>query len=150
MSAHTVARRRGQSGVTLVELLIALLLATMLIVPLVAWGTFALRHKPVARDGLVRVAGSALLFHHFPKDVATAGGAAIDEEMAEQVELAWNFEDCIGGAASSDVVLVLLRGGPEPSKIVYSETASPTEPGPGSSIGASATPRTAPAPRSPS
>jgi len=131
VSAHTVARRRGQSGVTLVELLIALLLATMLIVPLVAWGTFALRHKPVARDGLVRVAGSALLFHHFPKDVATAGGAAIDEEMAEQVELAWNFEDCIGGAASSDVVLVLLRGGPEPSKIVYSETASPTEPGAG-------------------
>lgn len=117
------ARRRGQSGATLIELVVALGAAAILLIPTLAWAGLAIRQQPVTRDGLVRSADTGLLGAYLPEDIAVAGAAENDEvppSAVGAVEVA--FEDCLGGAGDGGrVVLVLLSGGLDTIRTVYSE-----------------------------
>lgn len=119
------AHHRGQSGISLVELLLVVLLTGMLFGPLTAWWLLAERTQPQIQTDAGRIASVALLSQYLVRDIAVAAEAANSDDMTE--DLAFNFEDCkFGDGEGGDVKLVLLRGGlaTGATKTVYTEVES--------------------------
>ncbi len=114
---------RGQRGATLLELVVALGAATVLLVPTLAWTVLAIRQQPVTRDGLVRSADTGLLGAYLPEDIAVAGAAENDGVVPTDPDaVTVTMEDCQGGdGAGGRVVLVLLGGGLDTIRTVYTE-----------------------------
>lgn len=115
---------RAQHGATLVELLLVLVLSVAVIGPLTAWAVLAVRQHPEVESGNIRTAEASLLSTYLPKDIAVAGSAAADVGDVP-LDAAFTFADCLHGEGqSSDVKLVLVRGGSaQLTKIVYTEVA---------------------------
>jgi prepilin-type N-terminal cleavage/methylation domain-containing protein len=117
MTVPTVRERaRTQSGYTLVELLIAIAVAVVISLPLTAWVVLALDQQPTTRDGLVRTNATGLLGSAFPGDVAVAGKAAVSGEGLGEP---WAADCGAGRADNGSVQLVLVTGGTDVEKIVY-------------------------------
>ncbi len=115
---------RGQSGISLVELLLVLLLTGMLFGPLTAWWILAEQSQPQIQADSSRISSTALLSQYLVRDVAVAAAAA--NPSTNLVGAPFNFQDCIGGSADGGTVkLVLLRGGLAAlTKTVYTEVNS--------------------------
>jgi hypothetical protein len=125
------ARHRGQSGISLVELLLVLLLTGMLFGPLTAWWILATQSQPQIQADAGSVASRALVSQYLVRDIAVAAGAAhneaaVDAAIAGAGGVNFNFENCRGLSSSNgDVKLVLVRGGLDQfTKTVYSEKVS--------------------------
>lgn len=114
---------RGQSGATLIELVVALGAAAILLIPTLAWSVLAIQQQPITRDGLVRSADTGLLGAYLPEDIAVAGAAENDGTPPSDPEaVVVNFEDCQGGSGGGGrVVLVLLSGGVNTVRTIYTE-----------------------------
>jgi hypothetical protein len=112
---------RGQSGISLVELLLVLLLTGMLFGPLTAWWILAEQSQPQIQADSSRISSTALLSQYLVRDVAVAAAAA--NPSTNLVGAPFNFQDCRGGSAEGGTVkLVLLRGGLAAlTKTVYTE-----------------------------
>ena len=65
-------RQRGQAGLTLVELLLAIGIAAVLMAPLGAWAYGTVKAGFVSRDELGRASATGLLNTYFLRDVASA------------------------------------------------------------------------------
>lgn len=109
-------RIRAQHGYSLMEVLVALAVFVMISVPLTAWVTLAIGQQPRTEDGLVRTAATGLLASSFPRDVAVAGRAAI---AGEGLDESWAADCGAGAADKGSVQLVLVTGGADVRKIVY-------------------------------
>ena len=72
------ARGHGQSGPSLLEVLLTLAVAVLLIGPLGMWLTLALRQQPAVQAGLIGTSAEGILAIEFPKDVVAAAAAAVD------------------------------------------------------------------------
>lgn len=86
------AARRGQSGLSLVELLLVIAISVIIAGPLTAWMVLAVRAQGTARDELGNAAATGLLNHYFPRDIASAQLVAADPAVVS---------DCPGGGAAS-------------------------------------------------
>jgi hypothetical protein len=118
------AHLRGQSGISLVELLLVLLLTGMLMGPLTAWWILTVQSQPQIQADSGRIASTALVSQYLVRDVAVAGAAA-DSDATTGV--GFNFQPCLGVSSStgSDVHLVLVRSGDGAlTKTVYVEKAA--------------------------
>lgn len=118
------AHLRGQSGISLVELLLVLLLTGMLFGPLTAWWILTVQSQPQIQADSGRIASTALVSQYLVRDVAVAGAAAIDDATTG---VGFNFQPCLGVSSStgSDVHLVLVRSGDGAlTKTVYVEKSS--------------------------
>ncbi len=109
--------QRGQSGMSLVELLLVLLLTGMLMGPLTAWWLLATRSQPQIETDTGRVASTALVSQYLVRDVAVAGAAAdslstVTAAVAD-AGIGFNFQPCLGVSSSTGGVvdLVLVRSG---------------------------------------
>lgn len=125
------SHQRGQSGISLVELLLVLLLTGMLMGPLTAWWILATRSQPQIQADSGRVASTALVSQYLVRDVAVAGAAADSPATValavQDAAIGFNFEPCLGVSSSSGgaVKLVLVRSGDGVlTKTVYAETES--------------------------
>lgn len=112
----TVRRAVGQSGYTLVELLVAIAILMVISLPLTAWVVLAMDQQPTTRDGLVRTNATGLLASAFPRDVAVAGRAAVSGEGLGEP---WAADCGAGRADNGSVQLVMVTGGADVKKIVY-------------------------------
>ena len=123
MTAPTTRRRTrrpGQSGVTLIEVLLALTITLAIAVPVTAWTISTIRQQRNAQATLANAISTGSLNRHFTVDVASARSVAP------------TGGDCVGGQGSSGTVrLALVAGGLDQTRIVYSE-ARPRGSSPGS------------------
>ncbi len=118
--------RATQAGYTLMELLLVIGIAGIIFVPLMAWAGLAIRQQPVVQDGMLRTASAGLLGSYLPKDVSVAGKAANAQVGFTQQ---WSQNDCVGGAgANGSVKLIMVTGGEQVQKIVYSQAPSSEDP----------------------
>jgi hypothetical protein len=118
------AHLRGQSGISLVELLLVLLLTGMLMGPLTAWWILTVQSQPQIQADSGRIASTALVSQYLVRDVAVAGAAA---DSGATTGVGFNFQPCLGVSSStgSDVHLVLVRSGDGAlTKTVYVEKAA--------------------------
>lgn len=117
-----VARSRNQSGVTMVEILLAVAIGSMLTVPLGAWTYGTLQSGMLSRDELGRASATGLLNVYFLRDVASARSVTSAAEGAV---------DCTGVAAKDAGIPVLRAAlsGDQPTSFVYVVVGgSPTTP----------------------
>ena len=113
----------GQSGQSLIEVLLVVVLSVVLILPLSAWVIMAMRQQPETRDGITETASAGLLGSYLPRDAVAAAAAAVDGSNDEV-----NFEDCrFGSGDSATPLLVMVVAGTPSRKIVYTE--APAEDG---------------------
>ncbi len=101
-------RPRTQGGYTLVELLVAVGIIGVILVPLFAWVALAIQQQPITRDGLVRSADTGLLAAYLPEDVAVAGAAAVGGSPVPAAGVrSVGLDDCSAATAeaSGDAVL---------------------------------------------
>ena len=122
----TAARSRqqdsvgAQAGVTLVEVLVAILLTVLIAVPVSAWTISTLRQQRDARSTLSNATSTGSLNSYFTADVASARSVAP------------TGGDCVGGEGGSGTVrMAIVAGGLDQTRIVYSE-ARPQGSSPGS------------------
>lgn len=109
-------RRSGQGGFTLVEVLVAIVIATLIIGPVSAWAVSTFRHQGVGKDELGRATATGLLNSYYVRDVASARQVAVNNPSA--------ISNCGGippGSPPETVVLRLTRSGSAGGWIVYSE-----------------------------
>ena len=104
---------RGQSGMTLVEIMLGLTITTMIMIPLGAWVVAVLRVSPVSSASMMRTIRSGFVAAYMPDDVASAtAGDDYSGEVAPAGQEWWNGwsrSDCTGGpGAGGRKVLVLL------------------------------------------
>jgi len=124
MSNYCSSRPRGQSGYTLIELLLVVALSGVIFVPLMAWTGLAIQQQPVIQDGLLRTSSAGLLGAYFPKDVAVAGKATV---FGNGTAPSW-ASDCspsaVAGAqdpgSGGQPQVVMIAGGVDVYKVVYS------------------------------
>ncbi len=108
--------QRSQSGVTLVEVLVASAVAAIIGIPMLSWLNTTVRSSTTVTEQLGRSNETGLLNTYFARDVATA--LSVDTASAA---------DCIGGqGAGGRPVLVVVTAGADPQRIVYSEAGSST------------------------
>lgn len=133
LSRVAVGGRTGQSGYTLLELILVLALTVLIIAPLTTWTVLVLRQQPVQRDTMLQTARTDLLRATFPDDVVVAG-AADDYQGAQAPGGNWDTwrQACVGSAAGGGrQLVVLLSQAAEPVKVIYT-VADPPEGGPSS------------------
>ena len=107
--AKRFGRRRRQSGMTLIETILAVSLSSIVMLPMLGWAIVAFREQPAAFDRNVRASDVGLLRSYLPRDVTPASGAAA------------GGTDCTGGTGAGTVVLVLEHGASE--RVVYTTAA---------------------------
>ncbi len=114
--SNTIRRRLPQSGVTLVETLLTVSIASLIMIPLMGWAITAMRGQVDAKERNIDSASVGLLRTYFIRDVASADSAAVGAAAAGT--------DCTGGAgeaqAGSDTILKLATGAS--TYIVYNQT----------------------------
>lgn len=109
-----VWRRRpaGQAGLTLVELLLALVISGVVIVPLGAWTVSALGGQATTRTQLDAANGTGLLTTWFTRDVTSASAVT-----------AATSSDCTGGGGGSGAgtvtVVGITRAGAAATRVFY-------------------------------
>lgn len=107
-------RGAGESGFTLIEVLLVVGITGLLLGPLLAWTVLVMRQQPVEQDGMIRTAQASLLRTHFAPDVTSAGAA--DDYSGPPADNRWETwrQECIGGGGEdgrSVLVLLAQRGG---------------------------------------
>lgn len=75
MTAAIANRPRDQRGVSLVELMMAVGLTGLVMVPLLGWAGFAMRQQPEVKDDNADASALALLETYVPRDLASARSA---------------------------------------------------------------------------
>lgn len=101
---------RGQSAVTLIEVLLAVALAALIVVPVSAWSVSTIRQQRDAHSTLSNASALGGLTDVFTRDVASARSVAPAGG------------DCVGGEGRSGVIrLAIVAGGLDQTRIVYSE-----------------------------
>ena len=118
--------RSGQRGATLIELLVAIALGTLIVLPVLLWVGVVLRAQPLTEDGLLRTAHAGLLGTYFAADVQV-GGAADDLRpgghpvpAGDTTWAALNRDDCSGtDGAGGRRVAVVWSAGTDDTKTVY-------------------------------
>ena len=112
---RTRDRRTGQAGLTLVEILIALAIASLLVVPLGAWTFGTLRAGFVTQDELGQANATGLLNTYFLRDVASARTA---------VTSAGGVTNCTG-ATTQRPIIRLIQSGDVATSVVYAVGLGP-------------------------
>ena len=111
---HRSRSSQGESGFTLIEVLLVVGITGLLVGPLLAWTVLVMRQQPVEQDGMVRTAQAGLLRTHFTPDVTSAGEADdYDGGPADDRWETWR-QECIGGGGEDGrqlLVLLAQRGG---------------------------------------
>ncbi|MBM3664120.1 MAG: hypothetical protein FJW94_14845, partial [Actinobacteria bacterium] len=111
-------RVRSQGGVTLIEVLVASVVAIVIAVPMLSWLNTTLKATATVTDQLGRSNETGLLNAYFPRDVATARSVVSTGQLS-------GLEDCGAGPGSGGrVALVLISAGDDPQRIVYTEAPS--------------------------
>ncbi|UDY37957.1 PulJ/GspJ family protein [Dermatobacter hominis] len=108
-------RRKGQAGITLMEILIALAIASLLVVPLGAWTFGTLRAGFVTQDELGQANATGLLNTYFLRDVASARAF---------VTPAGGVTNC-AGATSQRPLVRLIQSGDVTTSVVYAVGLGP-------------------------
>lgn len=108
--------RRAQGGYTLIEVVLAVGIASLIILPLMAWAGLVLREQPETGRDLVATAGASLLTTHFSRDVPVAGRAAV---AGEGLGSGWATDCGAGPGAGGSVQVVLVTGGSSVRRVVY-------------------------------
>ncbi len=116
--------RRGQAGITLMEILLALAIASILMVPLGAWAYGTIKANIVSRDELGRASATGLLNIYFLRDVAAAR-AVVNRST---IDAPGEALDCTGvpSASAGTPVLRLMQSGNESKSVVYVVVGSDT------------------------
>ena len=110
--------RWPQTGVTLIETLMVLSIASLIMAPILGWGILSLQQQGAVQERNADGASIGLLRTYFIRDVASADGAAAGAAAAGT--------DCSGGGgAAVDADDTVLRlDGEGATYIVYNETTS--------------------------
>ena len=116
------AGQRDQSGATLIEVIMVVAISAVILVPLFSWVTLTLRQQPVLQDQMLRTAATGFLGSYLPRDVTIAGKAS--STGAE----AWANDCPDGGPGKGSIRLVLVTGGTDLYKAVYTEAPSSDDP----------------------
>ena len=115
MSRHS---SRSQSGATLIEVLLASVVAIVIAVPMLSWLNTTLKATATVTDQLGRSNETGLLNAYFPRDVATARSVVSTGQLS-------TLEDCGPGPGQDGrAVLVVVTAGSDPERVVYSEAPS--------------------------
>lgn len=104
--------RCGQAGATLIEVLTALAVSTIIATPLLAWAMASFRHQNDSETRNRETAGLAELTTYFERDVANAAFAR------SELQTGGAGPNC-GGRSGEQVHLVLLSGDTDARRIVY-------------------------------
>lgn len=128
-----VRRGFGQSGMSLVEVMVSVMLAAIIMIPLLAWGSMMLKAQPTTQDQLMRTVRSGLISFYLPADIS--GASAADDfsgataPSSEDWWNDWSRSDCVGGSgANGRKVVVMLTGSVTQLKTVYSVAKSSEDP----------------------
>ncbi len=108
----------GQSGVTMVETLMALALTALLMVPMLGWAFFAFRSQVDTREQSLQGSGIGITRTYLVRDIASADWSATTGTDAV---------DCAGGDGAGGRVLLVSSG--TSGRAVYTEGASLDRPG---------------------
>jgi PKD repeat protein len=111
-------RSRSQTGATLIEVLVASVVAIVIAVPMLSWLNTTLKATATVTDQLGRSNETGLLNAYFPRDVATARSVVSTGQLS-------TLEDCGPGPGQDGrAVLVIVTAGSDPERVVYSEAPS--------------------------
>ena len=111
-------RSRSQAGATLIEVLVASVVAIVIAVPMLSWLNTTLKATATVTDQLGRSNETGLLNAYFPRDVAGARSVTSTGQLS-------TLEDCGPGPGQDGrAVLVLISAGSDPQRIVYAEAPS--------------------------
>jgi hypothetical protein len=113
---HDLALRRGQAGMTLVEILLAATIAGVVLVPVTAWLVMTVRTQEVANDQLDLSNATGLLRTVLIGDVASAALVSA------------GGSDCIGGQGSAGQVRLQILPAGGTRRVVYSEAPASGDP----------------------
>lgn len=104
--------RRGQAGLTLMEILLAMAIATILMAPLGAWAYGTLKSGIVSQDELGRANATGLLNIYFLRDVASARAYATASD---------GVADCtnVPAAQAGTPIVRLVQSGDVTTSVVY-------------------------------
>ncbi len=123
----------GQSGMSLIEVMLSVMLAAIIMIPLLAWGSMMLKAQPTTQDQLMRTVRSGLISFYLPADIS--GASAADDfsgataPSSEDWWNDWSRSDCVGGPGGNGrKVVVMLTGGVTQLKTVYSVAKSSEDP----------------------
>jgi PKD repeat protein len=103
MSGRWLERRtrRGQHGMTLIETLLAVMLSSLMVLPMLGWASLALREQAATQDRNISSSSLGTLRTYFVRDVTTADWAATEgEQLAE----------CSSGSKGVSTLMVLGHG----------------------------------------
>ena len=101
MSMRTAWSRRGQAGISLLEVMIGVMLSTLMVLPIVGWTSLAMRQQ---REVISRnLSGASLgnLRTTFTRDVANSTDAWVEGE---------HLDDCVTGREGAHNVLMIAQG----------------------------------------
>lgn len=110
---HLRSRHRGQSGFTLVEVLITTAIGAIIMVPLLAWMTLAFQTQVSLTNNSARTAARNLVASYLPRDVV--GAKTIDLVPADCV----TTPPVSGPSGVQRVVLSMVAAGATPARTVY-------------------------------
>lgn len=103
MSGRRPARRtrRGQHGMTLIETMLAVMLSSLMVLPMLGWASLALREQAATQDRNISSTSLGTLRTYFVRDVTTADWAATSGDQ---------LTECSSGAAGATTLMVLGHG----------------------------------------
>jgi len=111
--SHRADRARGQAGMSLVEVLLATAITSIVMLPLIGWAAFALRQETTVRSTDAVAAGLGLLQSYLPRDVGAARTATATPALGD--DCAGIAGDRRGGGGAVRLVTVPATG----SRSVY-------------------------------
>lgn len=97
---HGSPRTSGQSGVTLIETMVAVGMATLVIIPMLGFAIMAFGQQSAARERNLSGAGQGMARTYFLRDIASADTAFVSGA---------SFTACAGGSGSGGTLLLVLE-----------------------------------------
>ena len=101
MNGPTTARSAGQSGMTLVETMLAVMLSTMMVLPMMGWVGLAMQQQQAVGERNIAGASLGILRTYYVRDVTTATTAWVEGEELTR---------CSSGAKGERTLLMLSHG----------------------------------------